>query len=120
MTVVVLPTVIVVTCDNPSPILPNYGVLVAYTPHLPSRVYGRVVRVSKLVEAVCMIGDCRHPGSMPFKIAMRMLVPIISISRLSPEDFENLVRALGSNPVVGVLNAFREGDCSALEYCMPL
>jgi hypothetical protein len=108
-----------ITCDYPSPILPNYGVLVAYTPHLPSMVYGRVVRVSKLVEAVCMIGDCRHPDSKSFKIAVRMLVPTISASKLSPEDFENLVRVLGSNPVVGILKAFRAGDCRALEYCIP-
>ena len=107
-----------ITCDT-SPILPNYGVLVAYTPHISSRVYGRVVRVSKLIEAVCMVGDCRHPGSMPFKIAMRMMMPIISISRLSPGDFDYLVRVLGSNPVAGILNAFRAGDCRAIEYCIP-
>jgi|GEM_PF-6793309 len=105
-----------ITCDS-SP----YGVLVAYAPHLSSKeLYGRVVRWPKFVEAVCRVGDCRHPGSTSFKIAMRMLIPIISASRLSPGDFDYLVGGLGSNPVTGILNAFRAGKCWALEYCTPL
>jgi len=105
-----------ITCGSSS-----YTVLVAYTPYLsPKELYGRIVRWPKFVEAVCRVGDCRHPGSMSFKMALNRLVPIIRASGLSPGDFDYLVRALGSNPVVGILNAFRAGECWALEYCKPL